>query len=145
SWLLLFSLALGLHAQTLNFPPRPASAPTGRQFINIVSAMSLTDRENWIYLQVTNGNVPDFLRTLVPVTANANINGINHTGTYYVTPDYVAIGTDADYFLEPMTPLLGQRLCDTLGCTLPTHKMVNQIWTNAAVKMTPQPITASPE
>src|SRR5438874_4609191 len=116
STLLLFSLAVGLHAQTLNLPPRPASAPTGRQFINIVSGMSLTDRDNWIYLQVTNGNVPDFLRTLVAVHANGNVNGTNHTATYYATPDYVAIGNDADYFLEPMTPLLGQRLCDTLSC-----------------------------
>src|SRR5437867_771052 len=44
-----------------------------------------------------------------------------------------------------MTPLLAQRLCDALGCTLPTRKIVNQIWTNAAVKMTPKPIAPSAE
>ena len=89
--------------------------------------------------------MPGFIRTLVPVTASATINGSNHTCTYYVTPDYLAVGTDADYFLSPMTPLLAQRLCDALACTLPTRKMVNQIWTNAAVKMPPQSITASPQ
>jgi len=132
-------------SQTLNLPPRPPGAPSGTQFTNIISYLSLTDRENWIYSQVMNGNVPDFLRTLVPVTVSGVVNGTNHTGLYYVTPDYLAIGTDADYFLEPMTPILAQRLCNRLGYTLPTRKMVNQIWTNAAVKLTPQPIAPSAE
>src|SRR5439155_4581637 len=95
--------------------------------------------------QVLSGNLPDFLRTLVPVTVSGVINGTNHSGLYYVTSDYLAIGTDADYFLEPMTPILAQRLCNRLGYTLPTRKMVNQIWTNAAVKLTPQPIAPSAE
>ncbi len=130
-------------SQTLNLPLRPAGAPTGSQFTNIITPMALTERENWICAQVVSGNVPSFLRTLVPVTVSATINGTAHTGTFYAPPDYMAIGTDDDYFLEPMTPLLAQRLCDLLGCTLPTRKMVNQIWTNAAVKMTPQPIPPS--
>ena len=136
-------LALNTGAQTLNLPPRPAGAPTGSQFISIITPMSLTDRENAILSEVLSGNVPDFLRTLVPISVSATVNSTPHTGTYHVTPDYVAIGTDADYFLEPMTPLLGQRICDALGCTMPTRKMVNQIWTNAAVKMDPQPIPPS--
>ena len=127
-------------AQTLNLPPRPVGAPTGSQFINIITPMALTERENWIYAQVASGNVPNFQRTLVPITVRATINGVSHTATYYAAPDYLAIGTDADYFLEPTTPLLAQRLGNLLGCTLPTRKMVNQIWTNAAVKMNPQPI-----
>jgi len=107
--------------------------------------MPVAERENWIFAQVTSGNVPIFLRLLVPITVNGNINGTNHTATYYVTPDYLAIGSDTDYFLEPMTPLLAQRLCDALGCTLPTRKMVNQIWTNASMKLNPQPIPPSAE
>ena len=143
AWLLLG--APETPAQTLRVPARPPGAPTGSQFISLITPMSLTERENWIYAQVVSGNLPDFQRTLVPVTVNGMINGTPHTVTYYVAPDYLAIGTDADYFLEPTTPLLAQRLCDALGCTLPTRKMVNQIWTNAAVKLTPQPIPWSPE
>ena len=92
-----------------------------------------------------SGNVPNFLRTLKPITVSATISGTNHSATYYVTPEYMAIGTDADYFLTPMTPLLAQQVANRIGCTLPTRKMVNQIWTNAAVKMNPQPIPPSPE
>ena len=83
--------------------------------------------------------MPGWLRTLKPI--NTSISG--HTATYYVTPDYLAIGSDADYFLEPMTPLLAQRLADRMGYSLPTRKMVNQTWTNATVKLTPQSIPPS--
>jgi hypothetical protein len=44
-----------------------------------------------------------------------------------------------------MTPLLAQRLCDLLGYTLPTRKMVNQIWSNATVKLNPETISPNPE
>ncbi len=127
-------------SQTLNLPPRPPGAPNGTQFTNIIISMSLTERENWIYAQVMNGNVPNFQRTLLPI----NVSAPGHTGTYYASPDYLAIGTDADYFLEPTTPLLAQRLCNALGYTLPTRKMANQIWTNSTVKMNPQPIPPDP-
>jgi hypothetical protein len=128
-------------SQTLNLPPRPPGAPNGTQFTNIIISMGLTERENWIYQQVMIGNVPNFQRALVPI----NVSGSGHTGKYYVTPDYLAIGTDADYFLEPTTPLLAQRLGNALGYTLPTRKMANQIWTNSTVKMTPQPIPTDPD
>ncbi|HEX5220267.1 MAG TPA: immunoglobulin domain-containing protein [Verrucomicrobiae bacterium] len=127
--------------QTLNLPPRPPDAPNGTQFTNLVSSLPRDKREDRILTEILSGNVPDFLRTLVPI----NVSDSGHTGTYYVTPDYLAIGDNTDYFLCPMTPLLAQRLCDLLGYTLPTRKMVNQIWTNASVKLNPQPITARPE
>ena len=38
--------------------------------------------------------------------------GTNQNAVYHVTPDYLAIGSDQDYFLCPMTPLLGQRISD---------------------------------
>ena len=132
-------------AQTLNLPPRPVHAPTGSQFVRIVTAMPRAERENWILAQVLSGNVPAFQRTLVPITLSATLAGTPHTATFYATPDYLAIGTDADYFLQPATPLLGQRICNFLGCTLPTRKMVNQIWTSAAVKLAPQSIPPSAE
>jgi hypothetical protein len=133
-------------SQTLNVPPRATNALTGGQFVSVITPLSAPpppDRENWIYAQVASGNVPSFMRNLVAVTTNSVIGGINHTVTYYVTPDYMAIGSDADYFLEPMTPLLAQRLADLLGCSLPTRKMVNDIWTKAVVKLSPAPIPPS--
>ena len=128
-------------AQTLNLPPRPVNAPNGTQFTNIITSLSRDEREQWIYAQVITGNVPNWLRTLKPISVTAP----GHTATYYATPDYFAIGSDTDYFLMPMTPLLAQRLGDRLGYSLPTRKMVNQIWTNAAVKLSPSTIPADPD
>ena len=103
--------------------------------------MSQNDRENWVLNQVSIGNVPSWLRTLVPITISQTISGMPHTLKYYVAPDYLAIGSDTDYFLEPTTPILAQRIANKLNCTLPTRLMVNQIWTNSTVKMTPDTVT----
>lgn len=145
----LFLAAFSVRSQTLNLPPRSPDAPGGSEFASLIAPMPApgvsSERENWIYAQIAHGNVPNFLRTLVPVTTNAVINGTNHTITYYVTPDYMAVGSDTNYFLMPMTPLLAQRLADLLDCSLPTRKMVNDIWTKAPVKLAPAPIPPSPE
>jgi hypothetical protein len=140
---LLAALAGPLQAQTLSLPPRPANALGGQDFVNVISLMAAppdTQRENWIYAQVAIGNIPDWMRPLAQISTNAVVNGLNHTVTYYCIPDYLAIGSDLDYFLEPMTPMLAQRLCALLNCALPTRKMVNDIFVHAQVKMEPTPI-----
>lgn len=145
AFLLLIYSAGSLFAVSLNIPPRPADAMTGSQFVAYVTSMTRDEREKNIYNQITMGNIPDFYRTLRPITVSASIGGSTRALTYYVTPDYLAIGSNADYFLCPMTPILAQQVADYLGCSLPTRKISNDIWTNAAVKMNPQPITASPQ
>ena len=50
-----------------------------------------------------------------------------------MTPDYLAVGSDDDFFRMPMTPVLGQQLADLTGCSLPTRKMVAAIYAQAAV------------
>jgi Secretion system C-terminal sorting domain len=132
-----------LPAQVLSIPPRPANALKESVFVSMITPLSLQDRENAIYTQVVTGNIPDFMRALSPVTVNATINGTNHTATYYVTPEYLAIGADEDYFLMPMTPTLAQRIANKLQCNLPTKKMVDDIYAAAAVKLRPQPIPPS--
>ncbi|MEX2382828.1 MAG: hypothetical protein WD490_10620 [Opitutales bacterium] len=132
-----------MEATMLPFPPRSPDAPGGLNFKKIIAPLPLAERENAIYAQIAEGNIPDFLRSLVPITTNAVINGVNHTITYTVTPDYMAVGSDEDYFLMPMTPLLAQRLADLLDCSLPTRKMVDEIWSAAPVKLAPSPISPS--
>ncbi len=141
--ILFLLIPFGLSAQILNLPARPAGALTGDQFASLVTSMSLTDRENEIYAQVMSGNVPAFQRNLIAVTNSQTISSTLYTYTYYVLPDYLAIGCDSNYFLCPMTPLLAQRIADATGCTLPTRKMVNQIWTAATLHLAPRTIPPS--
>ena len=142
---ILFIMPLAAHTQVLQLPPRKTDAPTGREFAVSVSALSRDAREEMIFQQITGGNVPEFMRNLVPVTVTVAFGPTSHTLVYYVIPDYLAIGSDEDYFLMPMTPLLAQRIADTARCSLPTKKMVDDVYRAAAVKLAPQPIPPSPE
>jgi hypothetical protein len=132
-------------AQVLNLPARSPSALDGTQFVATISSasLSLTNRENMIYTQISNGNVPSFFRNLVPVTSSAVISGITQSVTYYVAPDYLMVGTDTNYFLCPMSPMLATKIADLTGCTLPTRKMVNDIYGAATVKLSPSTIPPS--
>jgi len=139
----LMFFTLTASSQTLPLPPRSSSASTGDAFAESVSSLSRADREERVFQEVMAGNVPQFLRTLVPVSSRATIGGADRAVTWFVLPDYLAIGSDENFFLMPLTPLLAQRLADALRCTMPTRKMVNAIYSNAAVKLAPQPIAPS--
>ncbi len=133
-------------SQTLNLPPRLSTALSGSQFEATIasSTLSLTNRENMVYAQVSAGNVPNFYRTFTAVTSTATIAGVTQSATYYVAPDYLCIGCDSDYFLMPMSPMLATKIGNLTGTTLPTSKMVGDIWSVATVKLAPQPLTPGP-
>ena len=112
----------------------------GAEFARSISGLSLKERESKILAEVKAGNVPSRLRNLVPVTVTSGTARI----TYFVAPDYLAIGSDDDGFLTPLSPGIAQKIADFLGCSLPTPKMVDDIYACAAVKLTPLPIPPSP-
>ena len=122
-------------------PPRAAGAPSGTQFYAEVASLTRAARETRVTQEVLGGNLPGFLRTFVPVTVSATIGGTPTTATYYVTPDYLAIGRDDDFVRMPMSPVIAQPIADAFGCLLPTRKMVNDIWAAATVKLAPYPIS----
>jgi len=106
--------------------------------------MSLPEREVEIYKEISAGNVPSFLRRLCPVTVTNVFEDNTNRATYFVTPDYLAIGSDDDYFLTAMSPNTAQRIADLTGCTLPTRKIVNDIYRAADLKLEPTPIPPGP-
>ena len=127
-------------SQRLNLPPRPSNAKPGAEFARSLVALSLVNRERAIVDEILNGNVPDWSRRLVPVTVN---DGSAHL-TLYVAPDYLAIGSNDDYFFTPLSPAAAQSLADRLGCTLPTPKLVDAIYAASTIKLTPSPISPTP-
>src|SRR5688572_25493385 len=86
----------------LRLPPRAADALAGSKFAKQIEPLSSAEREAAILREVTRGNVPEFLRSLkaIEVTA-ADAQGVNHRAIYFVTPDYLAVGSDADFFRVP--------------------------------------------
>jgi pimeloyl-ACP methyl ester carboxylesterase len=133
-------------AQTLSLPSRPANALTGRQLATNSTLLSpdLLTRETFIENEILRGNVPNFLRQLYPVTIIPSDFSETNLATIYVTPDYLALGSDDDYLLMPMTPATAQRIADATGCLLPTRKMVDAIHASAEVMLPPQPLTPGP-
>ena len=132
-------------SQQLFLPDRPANALNGTQIISLLTSLSQQAREDTILNQIKAGNVPDFMRNLIEVIDTEIVSGQPMIIKYFVTPDYMALGCDSDYFLCPMTPLLAQKVADYTSCILPTRKMVNQIWRTASVKLSPQTIPPSSE
>lgn len=135
-------LSLTLFSQILNLPARPATDISGSQFARTIwsTSMSLTDREDSIYAQIIKGNVPNFYRNLNAVTSTATVGSKLQSVTYYVIPDMLAIGCDSDYFLCPMSPMLATKIGSLTGTTLPTRKMVGDIWTAASMRLSPHPL-----
>ncbi len=100
----------------------------------------MQDREEFLWDELTAGNVPNFARDFVEISLTRNdALGQPRSVTYWVAPDYVAIGADIDFFRMPMTPALGQHLCELVDCTMPTRRMVDDIWAHAPVQLAPFP------
>ncbi len=143
--LVLVASRLTGQSQHLELPPRPADAPGGRALVEALSSMGPEAREARIVTEVLRGNVPDFLRRLVPVKLTHAVAGQPRTVTVFVTPDYLAVGSDADYFLTPLTPAAAQRIAGATDCRLPTRRIVDAIHAAAPLKLSPQPIPPSKE
>jgi hypothetical protein len=145
AWLFcLLSACLLARAQSLSLPARPAGAPAGGDFVQRAQSLSPIQYNQEVASQILAGNVPPFLRRLCPVTITNVAGGATNSATFFVTPDYLAVGTDDDFFRAPMTPATAQLIADKLGCVLPTSRMVDAIYRAAEVKLSPQPIPPSP-
>lgn len=57
--------------------------------------------------------------------------------TFWVTPDYLAVGSDSDYLLIPLSAQTAQRIADLIGGSLPTPRMVDAIWASADLRVDP--------
>ena len=121
---------------------RPAGAPSaptpggGRAWLDEIRRLPEARREAAIVEAFSSGRWPRFLRQMVPI--RASIPG--HEATYWVMPDVLSVGTDADFVRVPMKPATAQRVADLLGMLLPTPKVVDDIDRSATVRLTPRPL-----
>lgn len=133
-------------APRLNLPQRPANAPSGSEFLASVASLSRPEREEAIQKQILSGNVPEHLRELKAIELQAQgSQGEKLQATAYVTPDYLAIGSADDYALVPMSPITAQAIADATQTTLPTRKLVDKIYQQAEVQLSPSPQKPGPQ
>ncbi len=132
-------------APSLNLPPRPADAIGGAEFIRRTSGMSIVDRDRAVVAEIEKGNVPSFLNHLKPVTVGSKAaDGRAVTATVWVTPDYLAIGSDDDFFYVPLNYYSATLIAARFGCVLPTPRIVDAIYDQSVHHLKPAPLPASP-
>ena len=129
-----------------NIPRRPGSAASGSEFGAMLANVSGTERDQLIAREVLSGNVPQFLRSLTPVSLRGtNTAGTPVTITVCVTPDYVAVGDNDDFLRVPMGLPEAAQIADSFGFMLPTTRIVDAIYAQAAVRLAPRPMQAGPQ
>ena len=105
--------------------------------------MAAPEREQAILAEISKGNLPEFLRKLVPVELRGDSGTArNLAATIFVTPDYLAIGSDADFLRIPMNLHTAATIAGNFGFVLPTRKMVDAIYLQSRYHLVPQPLPA---
>lgn len=131
---------------TTGLPPRDKAAVGGKAFMATLAGLPREQRDAAIVRELTSGNVPEFSRKFVTIRAQADgIEGVRHRIEYQVMPDYLAVGSDDDFVRLPMTPMAAQKIADAFGCSLPTRKIVNDIYEQSELKLEPRPLTEKRE
>jgi hypothetical protein len=131
-----------LESPTLFLPARTSDAPTGSQVAGLIEHLSRDDREAAVLNEILRGNIPDFLRSLKAIEVVAtDSQGKKHAAKYFVTPDYLAIGSDHDFFRMPTTPKTAQSIATAAGASLITAKISDDIFRHADLRLEPKPLT----
>jgi hypothetical protein len=137
--------AARLSSPLLRLPARPAGAIGGSEFARRTSGLSSADRDRAVVAELERGNVPSFLGHLTPVKLSPNPGGAQAVAaTIWVTPDYLAIGSDDDFLYVPLTYYSATIIADRFGSILPTARMVDAIYEQSAHHLRPAPLPAGP-
>jgi hypothetical protein len=127
-------------------PPRSADAMTGTEFAQKTAGLRGRERQRQAIAEIERGNIPDFLRDLVPVRFAYKPAGRDTVHSIiWVTPDYLAIGSNEDYLRIPLTFPSALDVAHAFGCILPTRKIVDAIYEQATCRLSPQPLPPGPK
>jgi len=126
-------------------PPRHARSLTGSEFAEAVSRLDRGRREQAIRRELEAGNLPDFLRSLKPVRfSRRTADGGKTEVTLFAMPDYLAVGSNQDFILIPMSLPTALDVALNYGFILPTRKIVDAIFRQSAFHLAPKPLPAGP-
>lgn len=131
-------------ALTRAIPRRPGSAATGAAVMAAVGNGSGSGRDTALVAEALRGNVPSHLRTLQPVRFTGLVGGRQTEITICVMPDYLAIGSDADHVRVPLGLPAALRVAEGFDMMLPTTRMVDAIFAQADLRVSPAPMTPGP-
>jgi hypothetical protein len=130
---------------TRQVPERAREALPGSDFVRHLSGLDDDQREGAILQQLLEGNIPPFLRHLMPVHLGGATNEGNRVADVVlcVAPDYLAVGSDENFFLVPLRLRTALTVARQFRFALPTPRIVDAIYTQARMHLQPQPLPAS--
>jgi hypothetical protein len=128
-------------SQTLSLPRRDAFAG-GSVFYQQAAAMGWAARDSLIVQWVQAGQVPSFLTQFVPVQVKVPAGPSLVTVTFFVAPDYLSVGNDQDWARVSLTAKGASRVLSMLNCVAPTPRLVDLIYQQARLKLSPVPLYA---
>jgi hypothetical protein len=126
---------------TRDIPRRPRNAASGSAVMAAVGNGSGSGRDNALVAEAVRGNIPAHLRNLQPVEFAGIVGGRQTQITLCVTPDYLAIGSDDDHVRVPLGLPAALRVADAFDMMLPTTRMVDAIYAQADIRVSPSPMT----
>ena len=131
---------------TKAIPSRTRDAISASSFVKKVNRSNGEKREALILDQIMDGNIPEFLRHLYPVTIKKKMrDGSRITITLCVMPDYLAVGSDHDFLRIPMGMKTATTIAHWFDFALPTPKIVDAIHAQSDKHLVPKPMKPGPE
>lgn len=126
---------------TRQLPARADGAATGSALVDRLAQASGPARDAVIASEVLSGNIPGFLRRLAPVRLSGALDdGRKADVVVCVMPDYLAVGSNADFVRVPLGLPAAAEIADRLGFLLPTTRMVDAIYRQARIHFKPSPM-----
>lgn len=123
-------------------PMRKPGSRGGKEIIEAIGKSKPVNREEEVAREILNGNIPDYLRSFQKVSwKDHGKSGKEYQVTIEVMSDYLGVGSEGDFVRLPLTPQTVSRIADSFGCSLPTRKMVDQIYSQSTEKLAPSPMT----
>ncbi|WP_319823993.1 hypothetical protein [Thalassovita sp.] len=122
-------------------PRRSGNATPVETLLASVQSTDGVKRDQVLEREIRKGNMPSFLRDLVPVSIAGRASDGNTTQIVIcVMPDYLAVGSDRDYVRVPLGLNAAKRISDDFDMILPTTRMVDMIYRASDVRLTPNPM-----
>jgi len=123
-----------------SIPVRATAAPAGHEFAQRIRDLSGIARDAFIRSELLAGNIPQFLRHLVPVSITRTEAAQRVELTVCVLPDYLAVGSDHDFVFVPMGLEAALEVAGRFGFGLPTPELVDAIYRESTVRLAPLPL-----
>lgn len=141
------SAAVRGHRLAGAIPPRPPVAIGGSEFGRRTIGSSDEQRQRMATVELLAGNVPDFLRDLLPiemVDSEASGSAVSSL-VVWVMPDYVAIGSDEDFLRIPLTRPSIAAISTAFDMAIPTTRIADAAYLAADLPCRPLPMTPGPK